>query len=227
MQNIDYSFLCQTVLFKGMNEFELKNLLPCLSAKIQAYKKNEVIYHSGDKVTSLGIVLCGSVSLENNDIWGNTSIIDSLQKGQVFAETYATVPNMPILINVVSLEPSVILFISVDRILNPCKKVCSHHQKLIRNMLMVSAQKNLNLSQKIFHCSPKSIRGKLLSYLSYQAISTKSYQFEIPFNRQQLADYLGVDRSAMSNELSKMQKEGILTFHKNSFHVSPDITDQS
>lgn len=226
MNSIDYSFLSQTTLFKGISETDIQNALPCLSAKVQSYKKNEVIYHTGDKITSLGIILSGSVSLESDDIWGNTSIIDSLHRGQVFAETYATIPNKPILINVVALEQTNILFINVDRILNPCEKLCSHHQKLIRNMLMVSAQKNINLSQKIFHCSPKSIRGKLLSYLSYQSISTGSFQFEIPFNRQQLADYLGVDRSAMSNELSKMQKEGILTFHKNSFHVSPDISLQ-
>lgn len=98
-----------------------------------------------------------------------------------------------------------------------CTEACGYHNRLIQNLLLITAKKNQNLTRKIFHTTPKSIRGKLLSYLSFQAIQEGSYRFKIPFNRQQLADYLGVDRSAMSNELSKMQKEGLLTYEKNIF----------
>lgn len=219
MKSIDYSFLSHTMLFQGTSEDEVKEMLSCLSAKIQTFQKNETIYHVGACVSALGIVLNGSVSLENDDIWGNKHLIDTIRPGQVFAETYATVPKEPLLVNVIALEPSTVLFLQVEKLLTTCTNACTHHQKLIQNLLFVSAQKNLKLSHKIFHTAPKTIRGKLLSYLSYQSICANSYEFEIPYSRQQLADYLGVDRSALSAELSKMQKEGLLTFHKNSFHI--------
>lgn len=219
MKTINYSFLSHTSLFQGTSENEIKEMLSCLCAKVQTFHKNETIYHVGTRISALGIVLDGSISLENDDIWGNKHIIDTIRPGQVFAETYATVPNEPLLVNVIALEPSTVLFLQVEKLLTTCTNACTHHQKLIHNLLFVSAQKNIKLSHKIFHMSPKTIREKLLSFLSYQSVCANSYEFEISYNRQQLADYLGVDRSALSTELSKMQKEGILTFHKNSFHI--------
>ena len=123
------------------------------------------------------------------------------------------------MVNVVAAEICDILFINTRRLLNPCSGNCSYHNKVIRNLLTISAQKNLNLSNRIFHTSSKSTRGRLLSYLSFQATRKGVYEFSIPFNRQQLADYLNVDRSALSNELSKMQKEGILSYQKNHFRL--------
>ena len=127
------------------------------------------------------------------------------------------------MVNVTASEKTEVLFLNIGRLLQTCSNACSHHSKLIRNLLAASAQKNLSLSRRIFHTSAKSIRGRLLSYLSYQALRQDSHCFEIPFNRQQLADYLSVDRSALSNELSKMQKEGILTVRKNRFCLSHEV----
>lgn len=222
--NIDYSFLSHTILFKNVPQNDIPQMLSCLSAKLQAFEKGTTIYHAGDYISSLGIIIKGNISLESDDIWGNKNMIDTLRPGQVFAETYATLPEQPLMLNVIALEDSEVLFLNAQKILTTCTRTCTHHQQLIRNLFMVSVQKNLNLSHKIFHSSPKTIRGKLLSYLSYQSLVADSYDFTIPFNRQQLADYLGVDRSALSNEISKLQKEGLLMSHKNSFSISKNFT---
>lgn len=214
---MDYLFLSKTVLFRGVSPEEVQSMLDCLSAEKRQYQRGDVIYHAGDVITSMGLVLSGSVSIENNDVWGNTSILDNVGTGQVFAETYACVPGEPLMIRVVAAEATEVLFLNTNRILNMCSNACGFHNKLIRNLLAISAQKNLNLSRRIFHTSSKSIRGRLLSYLSFQAVRQGSREFDIPFNRQQLADYLSVDRSAMSNELSKMQKEGLLKVKRSHF----------
>ena len=197
---MDVLFLSKTLLFRGTTPQEVQSILECLQAEKKHYQKSDVIYHAGDSVTSLGMVLSGSVSIENDDLWGNKSILDRIGPGQA----------------------SDILSMNVSRLLRICPHACEHHGKLIRNLLTISAQKNLNLSRRIFHTSSKSIRGRLLSYLSFQAVRQGRRDFTIPFNRQQLADYLSVDRSALSNELGKMQREGLLEVEKNRFRLSGD-----
>ncbi len=195
-------------------------MLTCLQARERAFRKDELIYRAGDRAAALGLVLEGSVLIENDDVWGNRSVLDRVELGQIFAETYACVPGERMMVNVRAAQAVRILFLDVGKVLAVCSEACSCHQKLIRNLLFISAQKNLNLSRRIFHTSAKTIRGRLLSYLSWQSVQAGSRTFEIPFNRQQLADYLEVDRSALSNELSKMQKEGLLTYHLNQFHLN-------
>mgnify|MGYP000202421004 FL=1 len=148
---------------------------------------------------------------------GNKSVLASIEAGDTFAETYAFLPQEPMMVNVVAAEASDVLFLNAEQVIQICPDACPHHGMLVRNLLMVSAQKNLMLSRRIFHTAPKTIRGRVLSYLSFQAAHCGSRAFEIPFNRQQLADYLSVDRSALSNELSKMQREGLLTVTHNRF----------
>lgn len=176
-----------------------------------------MIYRAGDTVQSMGLVLSGRVQIENDDLWGNKSVLDSIAPGMVFAETYAFLPGEPLMVSAVASEPSEILFLNGARILQSCPNACIHHSKLIRRLLTISSQKNLNLSRRIFHTSAKTIRGRLVSYLSGQAAQSQSPDFTIPFNRQQLADYLSVDRSALSNELGKMQRDGLLQVNKNHF----------
>ena len=214
---MDHLFLSNTLLFRGISPGEVKTMLTCLNAETRQYPRGAAIYYVGDVISSLGLVLSGSVSIENDDVWGNKSILDHAQPGQVFAETYACVPGEPLMISVVAAEPCEILFLDVGRMLRVCSNSCGFHNRLIRNLLTIASQKNLNLSRRIFHTSSKSIRGRLLSYLSFQARQHGSRDFIIPFNRQQLADYLSVDRSALSNELSKMQREGLLRFDRNHF----------
>ena len=216
---MDYHFLSKTILFRGTSPEEVRTMLDCLSAENKQFQRGSVIYHAGDVIHSIGLVLSGSVSIENDDVWGNKSILDKVGPGHVFAETYACVPGEPLMISVVAAEPVEILFLDMSRVLHICSNACDFHSKLIRNLLAISSQKNLNLSRRIFHTSSKSIRGRLLSYLSFQATQHGSRDFEIPFNRQQLADYLSVDRSAMSNELSKMQRDGLLRLERNHFSL--------
>lgn len=216
---MDYSFLSKTLLFRGISPQEIETMMGCLRGVTKKYSRGSIIYHAGDTLNSMGMVLTGSVSIENDDIWGNKSILDKVGPGQVFAETYACLPGEPLMVNIVASESTEILFMNTDCMFTVCSHACGFHNKLIRNMLTISAQKSLNLSRRILHTSSKTIRGRLLSYLSFQVTQHGSREFEIPFNRQQLADYLSVDRSAMSNELSKMQKEGMIKSDRNHFTI--------
>ncbi|MGN1030841.1 MAG: Crp/Fnr family transcriptional regulator [Butyricicoccaceae bacterium] len=210
-------FLAKTMLFQGISEQEIVTMLDCLGAERRQYEKGTVIYRAGTVVQSLGLVLSGSVRIEHIDHWGNQSIWGLAEPGSVFAEAYASLPNEPLMVHVVAAEPTEVLFLNVGRMLQTCPDTCAHHSRLIRNLLTILAQKNQHLSRRMFHTSSKSIRGRLLSYLSFQAAQLSAREFDIPFNRQQLAEYLNVDRSALSNELSKMQRDGLLTVHKNHF----------
>lgn len=210
--------LLESALFRGIQPDEAKEMLLCLGAEHKNFQKNERIFRTGDTVSELGLVLTGSILIQNNDFWGNTTVLDHIIPGQIFAETYACTGE-PLMVDVVAAENTEVLFLNVGRVLQTCPQACTHHSKLIRNLLFLSARKNLNLSRKIFHTSSKSIRGRLLSYLSFQSAHCGSRSFTIPFNRQQLADYLSVDRSALSNELSKMQKDGLLRVDRNHFEL--------
>lgn len=220
---MDFQFLSETILFKGASAGETEKMLNCLGAEEKNYDKGEVIYHAGDIVHSMGLVLSGCVNVESNDLWGNKSILNHIGKGQIFAETYACIPNEPMMVNVAAQEASGVLFMNISRLLSTCPNACTYHSRLVQNLLFVTARKNLNLSRRILHTSSKSIRGRLISYLSFQAAEQGSHHITIPFNRQQLADYLGVDRSAMSNELSRMHRDGLLIVNKNTFHLMENV----
>lgn len=210
--------LLKSALFRGIRSDEAKEMLGCLGAEHRNFEKNERIFRAGDTVAELGLVLAGSILIQNDDFWGNTTVLDHVIPGQIFAETYACTGE-PLMVDVIAAEAAEVLFLNVGRVLQTCPQACAHHSKLIRNLLFLSARKNLNLSRKIFHTTSKSIRGRLLSYLSFQSTRCGDRSFTIPFNRQQLADYLNVDRSALSNELSKMQKDGLLHVDRNQFEL--------
>ncbi len=216
---MDYSFLTKTLLFQGMEETDVKDMLGCLNAREKNYSKGEVIFRMGDSAACMGMVLSGRISIENDDLWGRHSVLDSVEPGMVFAETYACLPGEPMMVSAAAAEASRILFLDAGRMENICPRACACHSLLIRNLLRLLAHKNLSLSRRMLHTSSKSIRGRLLSYLSFQASMQGRRDFTIPFNRQQLADYLGVDRSAMSAELGKMQREGLLVTRRNHFHL--------
>ena len=221
---MDLDFLTQTQLFRDIPVDELSGLLNCLRAVRRQYEKGAVLCSAGERTASIGLVLSGSVHIESDDVWGNKSILSSVGPGQVFAETYACLPDEPLMVSVTAAEDTAALFLHAPHMLAPCTQICTCHAQLIRNLLFVSARKNLELSRRAFHTAPKTIRGRLLSYLSTQAIHAGSDSFSIPFDRQQLADYLGVDRSALSAELGRMRRDGLLDFKKNRFrlHVTPD-----
>ena len=206
-------------LFRDIRPEEISGMLSCLQAKEREFPKGAVLYRAGAHVHELGIVLSGSVSIERDDLWGNHMLLDRVGPGQIFAETYACLPEEALMINAVALEKSRILFLDMQHVLETCSSTCQYHQRLIRNLLMISARKNLQLSRRSLHTAPKSIRGKVLSYLSFQAQKQGSRSFSIPLNRQQMADYLNVDRSALSAELGRMQREGLISVRRIQFQL--------
>lgn len=209
--------LKNTKLFEGITEAEIETVLGCLSASVMSYKKGDIVFHRGERITSVALLLEGGIHIQKEDYWGNLSILNEISEGDIFGEVYACLGNDKILNHAVAVKPSVVLFLDVGRILTLCPSACRFHGRLVRNLLSVLALKNKMLTQKLEHMSQRTTREKLLSYLSEQSLRTGSSSFTIPFNRQQLADFLSVDRSAMSNELSKMRDEGILLFEKNHF----------
>lgn len=214
---MNLTFLAQTPLFRGIAPQDITAMLGCLHGREQSFAKGQLIYGAGECVTAMGMVLEGSVCIQRDDFWGNTSVLDSVQPGQMFAETYSCIPDEPLMVSVVAEKSCTVLFLETPHMLQVCSNGCGFHQRLVQNLLSISAQKNLALSRKIAFTTAKTIRGRLLTYLSAQASEHKSPSFSIPFNRQQLADYLNVERSALSNELSKMQRDGLLTVEGRQF----------
>ena len=164
-------------------------------------------------------MLSGAVIIELSDVWGNNSVISRIGVGGTFAEAFACIPGEPMTVNVLSAEDSTVLLVSMRCISHPCSRTCAAHTKLIQNLLSLCAEKNLRLSKRMLHTMPKSIRQRLLSLFSEYIKKTGGFSFDIPYSRQQLADYLNVERSALCNELSKMQKDGIIKYEKNHFVV--------
>ena len=204
-------------LFKGISESELTAMLTCLDTRQESFPKDTFLLHAGDEVESIGLVLSGNVLIIQEDIWGNRNILSKAGPGQTFATAYACAPGAVMDASVVAETPVTVMFMNVKRVLNICPSACEHHSRIIRNLLGELAGKNLRFSEKLTHMGQRTTRAKLMSYFSTEAQRLGKYEFDIPFSRQQLADYLGVERSGLSLELGKMRKEGMLDFHKSHF----------
>ena len=206
-------------LFQGISTEDIQGMMKCLSAVRRTYRKGEMIFCAGEDAKMMGMVAAGSVEIVHDDFWGNRQIMGTAHVGELFGESYACMPESVFLVSARAAEDCEILFMEVGRILITCSPACEFHSRLIHNLLYVLASKNLRLTQKIEHMGQRSIREKVMAYLSFQAEMSHKETFEIPFNRQQLADYLAVDRSALSAELSRMQKEGLIQYEKNRFTI--------
>ena len=210
----------QVALFRGMDEAELAAALSALSAKEKTYEKDETILYAGNVSEHMGLVLEGSVTIESNDIWGNRTILSHIEKGGTFAETYALLEDEPMLVDVIANEKSNILFLRIGSLNLLQQDISPWRVKLIGNLLRISSQKNLHLSGRSFHTAPKSIRGRVMAYLNSVSLQKNKIDFDIPFDRQQLADYLNVERSALSRELSNMQQDGLIIVRRNHFEIA-------
>lgn len=211
--------ISRSPLFRGIEPENVQAMLQCLGAHRRSYPKGSAVFRIGDTTSSMGFVLEGSVRLEKDDYWGNRSILASFGPGQSFGEVYACEPDLAYDINVVTAEDATVLFMDVGRVTALCPSSCEFHARLIRNVLGVVSRRTHALTRKIEHTSKRTTRAKLLSYLSDQAEAAGGQRFDIPFDRQELADYLSVDRSAMCAELSKMKREGVIDYHKNQFEI--------
>ena len=192
-------------------------MLSCLKAERKDFPKDAFLLRAGDTAESIGLVLSGSVLVIQEDIWGNRNILSKAGPGQTFAAAFACAPGSRLNVSVVAEAPVTAMFLNVKRILTVCPSACTHHSRIIRNLLGEMAGKNLMLGEKVSHMGQRTTRAKLMSYLSAQAQKHGAYEFDIPFSRQQLADYLAVERSGLSVELCKMRDEGLLEFQKSHF----------
>ncbi|HZK33673.1 MAG TPA: Crp/Fnr family transcriptional regulator [Tissierellaceae bacterium] len=215
---MDYLSLSKTKLFHEMSYQDIEKVLQCLKYRVKSFKKEECIFSIGDETQEVGLVLSGSVFIENNDFWGNRSILAAIPKDHIFAESYA-LANEKLKVNVIAAEDTEVLFLNTQSLTTMCSKACYFHTQLIQNLLSISSANNIRLSQRILNTSSKTIRGRVISYLSQESQKHRTNKFNIPLNRQELADYLNVDRSALSNELGKMRDEELLSFHKNKFQL--------
>lgn len=195
----------------------MESLLHCLHAKERHFTKGSTVFSHGSVLTHIGIVLSGKVHVVQEDYWGNHTILASMQEGDLFGEAFALAKETPLSFSVNAVSDSTILLVDCMRILTTCTSACQFHTTLIQNLIQLLANKNRNLTQKIEHITKKTTREKVLSYLSECAATSGKHIFEIPFNRQELADFLSVERSALSNTLCKMRDKGEIAFHKNRF----------
>ena len=213
------SQLQNTMLFREMSEEDIASALTMLHAEEMKYKKGHILLHAGDMTDRMGLVLEGSVTIESNDVWGNRAILSHVGQGQFFAETYAFLADEPLLVDVVANESCRVLFFRTGLIRRLPDAPEWWAFRLTTNLLTISAHKNLHLSGRSFHISPKTVRGRVMAYLNTVSLQKRSKEFDIPFDRQQLADYLNLERTALSKELGRMQKEGLIRTRKSHFVV--------
>lgn len=211
--------LSECALFDGIGREELSAMLGCLGTRQITVKKGQTVFSEGEPTGFIGIVLTGAVQLVRQDYYGNRSIVTSVGAGELFGESYAFSGAQLLPVSVVAQQDSTIALFDSRRVTTSCCNACAFHQKLIYNLLHLVSVKNLMLHRKIHITSRRSTREKLMAYLLMQAKEAGKSSFTIPYDRQQLADYLEVDRSGLSAEISKLRKEGILECEKSTFRL--------
>ena len=211
------SVLAASALFAGVKSEEIPVMLPCLEAHKAYAAKGTYVLRRGDAVHSLPLLLSGRLLVQHEDYWGNRSIVQPILPGDVFAEAYALPGGDAMQNDVLAEENSMLLLLNVSKMLTVCATGCPFHKQVTHNLFAILAEKNKRLMRKISLLTQRSTREKLLAYLSDEAQRQGGGTFEIPFNRQQLADFLSVERSAMSAELGRMRRDGLIDCEKNRF----------
>ena len=216
---MDIEFLKNSMIFRGMSDDDVTDSLRFLEANEQNFRKGATILHAGDITDRLGLVLQGSVTIESDDVWGNRTILSNADIGEIFAETYALLDGEPMLVNVVANEDCRILFLRIGSLKRLQNNMEQWTMRLVTNLLIITTHKNLVLSSRSFHTAPKTVRGRVMAYLNSVSMQKHAREFNIPFDRQQLADYLNLDRTALSKELGKMKKDGLIDYYRNAFKI--------
>lgn len=214
-----FEILRKCPLFYDIADENLMEMLDCLGAKVKSYDKKEVIMSEGDHATQIGIVLSGVAQIVRIDYYGNRSIVAYVEPSELFGESFACAGIAAIPVDVVAAEPTQVMFIDCSKVLQTCSNTCEFHRQIIYNLMKVIATKNILVNQKIEITSKRTTRDKLLTYLMIQAKKNKSNSFDIPYDRQELADYLEVERSGLSAEIGKLGREGILISRRNHFEL--------
>ena len=206
-------------LFENISDESLLIMLTCLGAKISFFDKKYTVFNEGSPAKYIGIVLSGSVQISQTDYFGNRSILGNIYPGEVFAEAFACAELETVPVSAIATEESEIMLVKADHILHTCENHCGHHGQLIYNLMKDLAKKTITFHKRIEVTSKRSTREKLLAYLAMEAKEKGSESFDIPFDRQELADYLEVERSGLSNEISKLRDEGIIENRKKHFKL--------
>lgn len=207
----NFSIFDETPLFRGIDPAERDDLLRTSGGGRRTYRKGDLLLRAGERNAQMGLVLSGTLHILREDFWGGRTIVGLAEPGEVFAESFA-LANEPLEVTVLAMQDTTVLFLDAGR-------ACAHSPQFAANLLTMLAGKNLSLTRKMGFMARKTTREKLLSYLSAQAMRVGKAEFDIPLDRQQLADFLAVDRSAMSAVLGKLRQEGVLTVQKNHFHL--------
>lgn len=211
------SVLKRTRLFAGLGEEEIRAMTGCLGAALRSCRKGEYVLRAGEHIQSIMLLLEGALLIQKDDYWGKRSIISMIGVGEMFGEAYTAPESGALMNDVLALEDSVVMVFDVRRVLTLCPSACRFHSLTVQNLFFAVCEKNRRLMSKLALSTGRSTRDKLMAYLSEEAKRQGSAAFTIPFNRQQLADFLSVDRSAMSNELCKMRDDGLLSFERSHF----------
>ncbi len=211
--------LKNTQLFSGASDEDIEAMLGCLQARLCTYKKGEYVLREGERIERLMMLVKGELHIQRDDYWGNRSIISMVGVGEMFGEAYAAPESGPLMNDVLAVEDSAVIFLDIGKLLTVCPNGCKFHAMAVKNLFFAISEKNRKLVRKLGYMSRRTTREKLIAYLSEEAKRQNSGAFSIPFNRQQLADFLSVDRSAMSNELCKLRDEGLIEFEKNRFRL--------
>lgn len=214
-----FEILKMSPLFNGIPADDLNNMLSCLNAKIIHFSKGQMVFEEGTPAHYVGILLSGEIQIIRDDYYGNRSIMTHIEAGNLFGEVFACSNIETYPVGALATQNSQVMLLDCKRIITSCSNACHFHSKLINNLLSIVARKSMLLNQKIELLSKRTTKEKILSYLLSEAKRHNNNEFTIPFDRQGLADYLEVDRSAMASEISKLVKEGIIETKKSWFKI--------
>ena len=208
-----------TPLFDGIGTGNMDAMLGCTGYHIGTYQKGQVIILEEEQIRHVGIVLSGAVDTVKEDVWGNKTLLVRMEKNELFGETFACGDDNRSAVTFVAPEDTTVLFLPFHKMMHTCTNACAFHQKLVENMVRIIANKNRDLMRKVEIISKKSLREKILTYLSIQSQAQNSRYFEIPLSRQALAAYLSADRTALARELGNMKADGLIDYDKNMFRI--------
>ena len=206
-------------LFLGIRPEDMDAMLGCIGYHVREYKKGEIIAFEAETINHVGLVMKGSVDMIKEDVWGNRTMLLRSYAEDVFGETFACGEDSLSVVTFVAAEDSKVMFLSFCRVMHTCTHACIFHQTLIENMVRIIARKNRELMRKIEVVSKKTLREKILAYLSIQSQAQGASRFEIPLGRVEWAEYLCADRSALTRELSKMKDDGLIDYQRNTFEI--------
>jgi len=206
-------------LFEGIQPKDMEVMLGCIGYHIGTFRKGDIVAFEEENIKHIGILLSGSVDMIKEDLWGNKTMLVRMRKDELFGETFACGEDNQSMVTFLVSENAKILFMPFDRVMHSCTMACMFHHQLIENMVHIIANKNRDLMRKVEVISKKTLREKILTYLSIQAQQQDSRYFEIPLGRVELAEYLCADRSALTRELAKMKAERLIDYDKNCFRI--------